>query len=180
MKKTFLITLAAISLLFFSSPAYALFTLSAGVPFSHSFNDTNVAESDGTSGVFLAAKLPIMVGVGLDMYDTKLKDSTTKFRTAMYNIFYQLPIPIVNLTLGLGLGSTELKCKECSLYYDKGIATQWYTSVGIPILPFFDTHLSLRRVSTKIKTKAAIGSNPKGTEHDLGGTVAGIGIAFGF
>ena len=34
--------------------------------------------------------------------------------------------------------------------------------------------------STKIKTKAAIGSNPKGTEQDLGGTVAGIGIAFGF
>jgi hypothetical protein len=52
--------------------------------------------------------------------------------------------------------------------------------VGIPILPFFDAHLSLRRVSTKIKTKANIGSTPKGTEYDFGGTVAGIGIAFGF
>ena len=179
MKKTFLITLTAVSLLFFSSPAYALFTLSAGVPFSHSFNDTNVAESDGTTGVFLAAKLPIMVGVGLDMYDTKLKDSTKKLRTAMYDIFYQLPIPIVNLTLGLGLGSTELKCESCSIY-DKGTATQWYTSVGIPFLPFFDVHLSLRRVSSKIKTNAASGGTPKGTEYDVGGTVAGIGIAFGF
>ena len=179
MKKIILTAFTAASLLLFSSPAYALFTLSAGVPFSHSFNDTNVAESDGTSGVFLAAKLPIMVGVGLDMYDTKLKDSTTKFRTAMYNIFYQLPIPIVNLTLGLGLGSTELKCESCSIY-DKGTATQWYTSVGIPFLPFFDVHLSLRRVSSKIKTNAASGGTPKGTEYDLGGTVAGIGIAFGF
>ena len=179
MKKTFLITLAAISLLFFSSPAYALFTLSAGVPFSHSFNDTNVAESDGTSGVFLAAKLPIMVGVGIEMYDTKLKDSTTKLRTAMYDIFYQLPIPIVNLTIGLGLGSTKLKCESCSKY-DEGTATQWYTSVGIPFLPFFDVHLSLRRVSSKIKTNAASGGTPKGTEYDVGGTVAGIGIAFGF
>jgi hypothetical protein len=176
MKKTILTAFIGAILSLFSSPAHALFTISAGVPFSHSFNDTNVAESDGTSGVFLAAKLPIMVGVGLDMYDTKLKDSTTKFRTAMYNIFYQLPIPIVNLTLGLGLGSTELKCKDCPLQYDKGLATQWYTSVGIPIFPFFDAHLSLRRVSTKIKTKAAFG----GTENDLGGTVAGIGIAFGF
>jgi hypothetical protein len=176
MKKTFLITLTAVSLLFFSSPAYALFTLSAGVPFSHSFNDTNVAESDGTTGVFLAAKLPIMVGVGLDMYDTKIKDSTITLRTAMYDIFYQLPIPIVNLTLGLGLGSTELQCVGCSTTFDKGTATQWYTSVGIPILPFFDAHLSLRRVSSKIKKTAASG----GTEYDFGGTVAGVGIAFGF
>ena len=175
MKKIILTAFTAASLLLFSSPAYALFTLSAGVPFSHSFNDTNVAESDGTSGVFLAAKLPIMVGVGLDMYDTKLKDSTIKLRTAMYDIFYQLPIPIVNLTLGLGLGSTELKCESCSIY-DKGTATQWYTSVGIPFLPFFDVHLSLRRVSSKIKKTAASG----GTEYDYGGTVSGIGIAFGF
>jgi hypothetical protein len=179
MKKIILTAFTAASLLLFSSPAYALFTLSAGVPFSHSFNDTNVAESDGTSGVFLAAKLPIMVGVGIEMYDTKLKDSTTKLRTAMYDIFYQLPIPIVNLTLGLGLGSTELKCESCSIY-DKGTATQWYTSVGIPFLPFFDVHLSLRRVSSKIKTNAASGGTPKGTEYDVGGTVAGIGIAFGF
>ncbi len=175
MKKIILTAFTAASLLLFSSPAYALFTLSAGVPFSHSFNDTNVAESDGTSGVFLAAKLPIMVGVGLDMYDTKLKDSTKKLRTAMYDIFYQLPIPIVNLTLGLGMGSTELQCVGCKIY-DKGTATQWYTSVGIPIFPFFDAHLSLRRVSSKIKKTAASG----GTEYDLGGTVAGIGIAFGF
>ena len=175
MKKTILTTFIAASLLLFSSPAFALFTISGGIPFSHSFNDTNVAESDGVSGLFLAAKLPIMVGVGLDMYNTKLKDSEIKLRTAMYNIFYQLPIPIVNLTLGLGLGSTELKCKTCPSEFDKGLATQWFTSVGIPIFPFFDAHLSLRRVSTKIKNKTVGGS-----EFDFGGTVAGIGIAFGF
>ena len=180
MKKTILTAFTAASLLIYSTPSFAeLFSVSAGVPFSHSFADTKVAESDGVSGVFLAAKLPIMVGVGLDMYDTKLKDSTKKLRTAMYDIFYQLPIPIVNLTLGLGLGSTELKCESCSIY-DKGTATQWYTSVGIPFLPFFDVHLSLRRVSSKIKTNAASVGIPKGTEYDVGGTVAGIGIAFGF
>jgi len=97
----------------------------------------------------------------------------------MYDIFYQLPIPIVNLTLGLGMGSTELQCGSCSIY-DKGSATQWYTSVGIPIFPFFDVHLSLRRVSSKIKSNAASGNTPKGTEYDVGGTVSGIGIAFGF
>ena len=176
MKKIILTAFTAAILLLFSSPAYALFTVSAGVPFSHSFADTEVAESDGVSGLFLAAKLPIMVGVGIETYKTKLKGSTTTLATSMYDIFYQLPIPIVNLTLGLGMGSTELQCVGCSTTYDKGTATQWYTSVGIPILPFFDAHLSLRRVSSKIKKTAASG----GTEYDLGGTVAGIGIAFGF
>ncbi|MBC8219567.1 MAG: hypothetical protein H8E67_03260 [Proteobacteria bacterium] len=176
MKKIILTAFTAAILLLFSSPAYALFTVSAGVPFSHSFADTEVAESDGVSGLFLAAKLPIMVGVGIETYKTKLKGSTTTLATSMYDIFYQLPIPIVNLTLGLGMGSTELQCVGCSTTFDKGTATQWYTSVGIPIFPFFDAHLSLRRVSSKIKKTAASG----GTEYDLGGTVAGIGIAFGF
>ena len=176
MKKIILTAFTAAILLLFSSPAYALFTVSAGVPFSHSFADTEVAESDGVSGLFLAAKLPIMVGVGIETYKTKLKGSTTTLATSMYDIFYQLPIPIVNLTLGSGMGSTELQCVGCSTTFDKGTATQWYTSVGIPIFPFFDAHLSLRRVSSKIKKTAASG----GTEYDLGGTVAGIGIAFGF
>ena len=179
MKKTILTAFTAASLLIYSTPSFAeLFSVSAGVPFSHSFANTKV-ESDGVSGFFLAAKLPIMVGVGIESYKTKIKGTTQKLATSMYDIFYQLPIPIVNLTLGLGMGSTELQCGGCSIY-DKGSATQWYTSVGIPIFPFFDVHLSLRRVSSKIKTNAASVGTPKGTEYDVGGTVAGIGIAFGF
>jgi len=179
MKKTILTAFTAASLLIYSTPSFAeLFSVSAGVPFSHSFADTKV-ETDGVSGFFLAAKLPIMVGVGIESYKTKLKNSTTILGTSMYDIFYQLPIPIVNLTLGFCMGSTELQCGSCSTY-NKGGATQWYTSVGIPIFPFFDVHLSLRRVSSKIKTNAASVGTPKGTEYDVGGTVAGIGIAFGF
>ena len=154
MKKTILTAFTAASLLLCSTPAFAeLFSVSAGVPFSHSFANTKV-ESDGVSGFFLAAKLPIMVGVGIESYKTKIKGTTQKLATSMYDIFYQLPTPIVNLTLGLGMGSTELQCGSCSTF-DKGNATQWYTSVGIPILPFFDAHLSLRRVSSKIKKSAA-------------------------
>ena len=179
MKKIILTAFAGVSLLISGTPVFAeLFSVSAGVPFSHSFADTKV-ESDGVSGFFLAAKLPIMVGVGIESYKTKIKGTTQKLATSMYDIFYQLPIPIVNLTLGLGMGSTELQCVGCSTF-DKGSATQWYTSVGIPFLPFFDVHLSLRRVSSKIKTNAASEGTPKGTEYDVGGTVAGIGMAFGF
>jgi hypothetical protein len=180
MKKTILTAFTAASFFLCSTSALAeLFSVSAGVPFSHSFANTKDFESDGVSGFFFAAKLPIMVGVGIESYKTKIKGTTQKLATSMYDIFYQLPTPIVNLTLGLGMGSTKLQCGSCSIY-DKGSAAQWYTSVGIPFLPFFDVHLSLRRVSSKIKTNAASGGTPKGTEYDVGGTVAGIGIAFGF
>ena len=161
MKKTILTAFTAVSLLLYSTSAFAeLFSVSAGIPFSHSFADTKVAESDGVSGFFLAGKLPILVGVGIESYKTKIKNSTTTLATSMYDIFYQLPIPIVNLTLGLGMGSTELQCGSCSIY-DRGGATQWYTSVGIPIFPFFDVHLSLRRVSSKIKLTRLLEVRPK-------------------
>ena len=74
MKKTILTAITAASFLLSSTTVFAeLFSVSAGIPFSHTFADTEVAESDGVRGLFLAAKLPIMVGVGIDMYDTKRK-----------------------------------------------------------------------------------------------------------
>ena len=86
MKKTILTAFTAASLLIYSTPSFAeLFSVSAGVPFSHSFADTKVAESDGVSGFFLAAKLPIMVGVGIESYKTKFKGDTSKIVTIMYN-----------------------------------------------------------------------------------------------
>ena len=74
MKKTILTAFAAASLFLCSTSAFAeLFSVSAGVPFSHSFANTKVFEPDGVSGFFLAAKLPIMVGVGIESYKTKIK-----------------------------------------------------------------------------------------------------------
>ena len=97
----------------------------------------------------------------------------------MTNIFYQLPVPVVNLIIGLGMGTTEYDCTysdtTCSAAYDKGSATQWYTSIGMPIIPFFDIHLSYRSItSKKIKFKS------DGVLDDNSGSVTGLGLAFNF
>jgi len=89
----------------------------------------------------------------------------------IYNLYYLLPIPIINLTLGVGVGSTEVQCGNCT---DKGSASQWYASFGMPIIPLFDLHLSYRSVSSKVKKKSS------SDEHDLGGNVMGLGIGFNF
>ena len=93
----------------------------------------------------------------------------------MYNLYYLLPIPIVNLTIGVGTGKIQY-------YYggvagDDGAATQWYTSFGMPIIPLFDLHLSYRSISSKIESTSG---DDKGKKDDVGGNVMGLGIGFNF
>jgi len=198
MKKIILTVFAATSLLLYSTPLFA-FSISVGVPFSHSLTGKNTDGSEkkvkSVSGFFIQAGLPLLPGLGIDKYTTKAKDSVFEFETNMYNLFYLLPIPIVNLTFGLGMGTTELKCPagtfsaqgiaaDCSGIYDKGSASQWYASVGIPIIPLFDMHLSYRSVTaknTKIKsTYCTADCKGDAAGLDFSGNVMGFGIGFNF
>ena len=174
-RKIILTAFAATSLIFSSTQAFALINFSAGIPFSHTFSgnwyDGSAVESDGVSGMFIQVGVPIFPGVGMDSYKTKI--DTVDLATTIYNLYYLLPIPVINLTLGVGAGSTELQCAACSSAFEKGSATQWYASFGMPIIPLFDLHLSYRSVSSKIKIKS-------GGEHDLSGNIMGLGIGFNF
>ena len=72
----------------------------------------------------------------------------------MTNIFYQLPIRSLNIIVGIGTGTTEYDCTVCSTYYEKGSATQWYTSFGMFLISSLEIHLSYRSVTSKnIKNK---------------------------
>ena len=180
MKKIILTVFAATSLLLYSTPSFAI-SLSVGVPVDASIKgDDGTAEADGASGYFLGVQLPFGLGLGMDSHKTKFKDSTVKVATSMYNLYYQLPVPVVSLILGLGTGNSNYDCPDggygtCAEQYDKGAATQWYTSIGFPIIPFFDIHLSYRSITSKnVKYKG------DGSKYDVSGTVTGIGLAFNF
>ena len=179
MKKIILTVFAATSSLLYSTPSFAI-SLSVGVPVDASIKgDDGTAEADGASGYFLGVQLPFGLGLGMDSHKTKFKDSTVKVATSMYNLYYQLPVPVVSLILGLGTGNSNYDCPDsgggtCAEIFDKGAATQWYTSIGFPIIPFFDIHLSYRSITSKnIK-------DPDGTKYDVSGTITGIGLAFNF
>ena len=179
MKKIILTVFAATSLLLYSTPSFALLNFSVGVPLSHSYADSKVAESDGVSGYFIQIGVPMLPGLGMDSYETKLKcegcDEVPKISTTMYNLYYLLPIPIVNLTIGVGTGKTEYSYGGVAI--DDGAATQWYTSFGMPIIPLFDLHLSYRSISSKIEWTSG---SDKGKKQDFGGSVMGLGIGFNF
>ena len=180
MKKIILTVFAATSLLLYSTPSFAI-SISVGVPVAASIpGDDGTAETDGTSGYFLGVQLPFGLGLGMDSHTTKIKDDTYKVAHTMYNLYYQLPVPVVSLILGLGTGNSNYDCPDggygtCAEQYDKGAATQWYTSIGFPIIPFFDIHLSYRSITSKnVKYKAS------GNKEDVSGTITGIGFAFNF
>ena len=177
MKKMILTVFAASSLLLYSTPSFALINFSVGVPLSHTItgkkNDGSEIKAKGVSGTFIQVGVPMLPGIGIDSYKTKLDDDVTELATMIYNLYYLLPIPIINLTLGAGVGSTEMQCGTCAASFDKGTANQWYVSFGMPIIPLFDLHLSYRSVSSKIKIIS-------GGEHDFSGNVMGLGIGFNF
>ena len=179
MKKIILTVFAASSLLLYSTPSFALLSFSVGMPLSHTitagkWSDGDELKSDGVSGIFIQVGVPVLPGIGMDSYKTKIKsEDPFELETMIYNLYYLLPIPIINLTIGVGTGSTELQCDTCAASYDKGSASQWYASFGMPIIPLFDLHLSYRSVSSKIKIIS-------GGEHDFSGNVMGLGIGFNF
>ena len=182
MKKIILTVFAASSLLLYSTPSFALFSVSVGMPMGHtvtgksaSGEDTHPAGYDAPSGFLIGVQLPFAMGLGIDSYKTKLKETEVKLATDMYNIFYQLPIPVINLIIGLGSGNQALECTTCADDYDKGSATQWYTSIGMPLIPLFDIHLSYRSITSK-----NIYYKPNGNKLDFSGSVTGVGIAFNF
>ena len=179
MKKIILTVFAASSLLLYSTQAFALLNFSVGVPLSHSYADTKVAESDGVSGYFIQIGVPMLPGLGMDSYETKLKcdgcAKVSKISSTMYNLYYLLPIPIVNLTIGVGTG--KIQYYWGSVAGDDAAATQFYTSIGVPIIPLFDIHLSYRSVSSKIESTSG---RDKGEKDDVGGNVMGLGIGFNF
>ena len=206
MKKIILTVFAATGLLLSSTPAFAeFFSISFGIPLSQSFSGLEAYkksakwESDGTSGYFIAAKLPFGVGLGVDSYKTKIKhandyasDSSQpdkKLATDIYNIFYVIPVPFVNLTVGLGMGKSKVECGgkcadgqiqtnvigDFNVGYKEGSVSQWYLSAGFLIMPLFDIHLSYRSITNK-----KIEQGYSGHKLDASGSVTGIGIAFGF
>jgi len=182
-KRLLILLPAAFFIFSFANSAKAeFFSVSAGLPISYTFSntDTDAPESDGVTGTMLHVKLPVMVGFGLETYSVKIKgDGDAKFDATMFDVFYLFPIPIVNITLGLGIGSSEVICdlgggSTCSDAYEKATPTQVYGQFGFPIFGPVDLHLSYHSVSSTMKGKNG------NSDLDLGGNMLALGASFTF
>ena len=173
MKKIILTVFAATSLLLYSAQAFALLSVSVGVPLS--LECETKCELDSLSGYFLGVQLPFALGLGMDSIKVKGKGQKSTSTIDIYNLFYQLPIPVINLIFGLGVGSESYE-GDGSEDWEDGTANQWYTSIGFPIMPLFDFHVSYRSITTKDAKYKPSGSKSQSSTA----TVMGAGLAFNF
>ena len=154
--------------------------VSAGVPYSYKPSDTEVEVNGKPSGVLLHLLFTASLGVGYERYNVPIKAYDTNkmdLNLTLYDVFYKLPFSSFNFAFGLGTGSAEVTCKNCSDFFKKGNASQVYAQLGILLGDTFDVHMSYHKVNSVIKPQDAYESVG---DTKVGGTMMGLGINIGF
>lgn len=179
MKKLMITMIAAFIFCFTATTAMADFFLGIEVPFAYNFkeaDDGSSLEADGMpSGFIFLAQLPFFSGgVGLESYDIKLDMSGDhSISMLMADAFYVLPIPVVNVALGAGYGTVEVKGDNAE-YYEQSNCSQYFLRLGVPISPMFELIGSYHNVFAKVKVKDS------DRKLEAGGTMTTVGFAVGF
>ena len=154
-----------------------LFSVSLGVPVYHSFNEEGVKADGMPTGVLAHVKFPIMIGLGIESYQTEIDTGEAnidkvRLKTNMFDIFYLLPVPIVNITLGVGAGNINA---DSDIYEDSALAYQAWCQAGFPVLPFLDMHLSYHKIFAKLESK-----DDSISDANFNSDMIAVGIAFVF
>lgn len=177
MKSIWKALVVAAALLLVAGPVWAdTLSVSADIPVSYSFSASGVSSSKA-SGVLVGVSLPFLVGLGYENYKvtgTDASNYTLTNKTSMYDVFVDLPIPIVSVRLGAGLGKGDVSSTNTGVSYDSATMHQVFANVGWEILPFLDVHLGIHNVTGNAKVTGT------STNVPLGGKMYTIGAKLGF
>jgi hypothetical protein len=179
MKRTLLALAAVAALVCASSSAWAL-GVSLDIPISYSFDDGGTA--DEVSGFKAGIALPVFpavgIGLGYENYTVKDKDEGVESEVAfeIFDLFAEIPFPFLNLSLGLGMGTHEVTVDVLDIKEEGGV-TQWFVSVGYPIVPLIDVHVGYHAVSAEELEVDVGGLSAK---IDASGEMWSLGVRVGF
>jgi len=170
---------AALTICLIATTATAGLRVGIEVPLSYSFkaaDDGSSLDADGVpSGYILLAQLPFFSGgAGLESYEIKLDETGDhKISLLMADLFYILPVPVVNISVGVGYGTVEVGGDNAS-HYDKTNCTQYFFRLGVPVGPLIELIGSYHNVFAKVKVS--------GSDNllEAGGTLTTVGVAIGF
>jgi len=149
------------------------------LPLSYNFkeaNDGSSLDADGIpSGYILLAQLPFFSGgVGMESYEIKLdQEGDNKISLLVADAFYILPVPVINISLGVGYGTVEV-LGDNTASYEKTNCSQYFLRFGVPFGPLFEVIGSYHNVFARVKKKNS------DTLLEAGGTLTTVGITMGF
>ena len=156
--------------------AQVLFSIAADIPVLYSFSNSDLGD-ESASGLLTKVTLPLGFGFGFETYEVtgNYAATTTEFEfdVAMIDIFYSLPVPVLNVQVGLGVGTAKFERVGTNINYDDPMLWQYFVSLGYPFLGIFDVHLGyyLIRGEAEASGSATI---------DLDSNMVTIGAKIGF
>ncbi len=180
MKKNLIAAAIASALICAASAAHAqFFSISADLPVQYKFDQGGSA--DDVSGFTAAVNLPFLVGFGYESYSATLNNGagvgiSREITFTIFDVFFDLPTPLVNIGLGLGFGSAEVKDGAGSTQtFDDADVFQYFVTIGLPFAGVFDVHLGFHALQGTADNKSATGQ-----DQDIDGKMISLGLRIGF
>lgn len=157
----------------FSGRAAAeLFSVSVAIPVYQNFQDGDIKADGMPVGLLAHFKFPIMVGIGVESYQTKIDGPTdVAVQTNMLDVFYLLPVPIINITIGLGVGNVAPDIDK----FKNGLAYQYWGEIGFPFFPFLNAHISYHKIFASLESDS---SSVRDADIDSEMIALGVGFIF--
>jgi len=167
MNRVFGIVVAMVLMLAAGSQSAQAIGAYADVPMSYTFSDCTVDCTKKPSGLKAGV---LFGGFGVGLEDYKMSDATSSVKFSMLDVSYLLPIPIINLTGGVGFGNVNLETTSGAGL--SGTAGQYWVSLGMTILAVVDLHVGYHKVT------AAVHNGP--FTANLGGKMMSVGAMINF
>lgn len=116
--------------LLWTSQVFGAISVGIGIPFGFSYVDSNI-NVESSSGYSVSYQLPILIGFGFENIENKIADTDdTVISYSLINVFYTLPVPIIEVNPGVGFGSVSVSCSGCNEVFNDGVAYQGFIKAG--------------------------------------------------
>ena len=162
-----------------------MLSVHADIPLSFSPTQEGADTPDSISGARVGLSLFILpLGIAYESYEVSYASESreTKDIYQIASVFINLPVPIINIALGVGAGTITGEgdlSNGTKLTADNSVATSFFATLGYPILPLFDVHAGYQVINAnKVDVKNSSGGFEY--ENDSSGTVWTAGIKIGF
>lgn len=193
MNKTWVALMAGVSLLLMQGAARAdVFSITADVPVQLSLKLDGDSVDNSVSGFKVGVSLPFLVGFGYESYKAALDKKDLGLGTKgdlnfqLIDIFFNLPVPVVNIALGVGAGTATFDPDKFDLGGGDSVTlnaanvTQYFVSLGIPIAVLFDVHVGYHVLSGSFDIKTTSSGGTSKDSSDLKATMISLGAKVGF